>query len=51
MKRKDSTFHSLSVLTVGVVGLLDYFMAFMKIKDYMCIHFMRRLFCQIQHYV
>ena len=32
MKRKDSTCHSLSVLTVGVMGLLDYFLAFMKIK-------------------
>jgi hypothetical protein len=32
MKRKDSTCHCLSVLTVGVVVLLDYFVAFMKIK-------------------
>jgi len=32
MIRKDNTFHALSVLTVGVMGLLDYFMAFMKIK-------------------
>lgn len=32
MRRKDSTFHSLSVLIVGDMGLLDYFMAFMKIK-------------------
>lgn len=34
MKRKDNTFHSLSVLTVGVMGLLDYFVAFMKIKGF-----------------
>jgi hypothetical protein len=32
MKRKYSTCHTLSVLTVGVVGLPDYFVAFMKIK-------------------